>query len=68
MPTQEELVAFHVEAPTHPEVRKIAQDVLQRLKYSFLTAAAQQDQAAVYMAGGSEGDVLRPGPADAPSH
>ena len=34
MPTQEELVAFHVEAPTHPEVRKIAQDVLQRLKYS----------------------------------
>ena len=44
MPTQEELVAFHVEAPTHPEVRKIAEDALQRLKYSFLTAAAQQDQ------------------------
>ena len=44
MPTQEDLVAFHVEAPTHPEVRKIAQDVLQRLKYSFLAAAAHQDQ------------------------
>lgn len=44
MPTQEELVAFHVEAPPHPELKKIAQDVLQGLKYSFLAAAAQQDQ------------------------
>lgn len=29
------------------------------------TAAAQQQQAQTFLAGGSEGDVVRPGPADA---
>src|SRR5262245_6343960 len=43
MPSPNELISFGIEPPGDKEVRRIAQDVLQGLQYSFLAAAAQQD-------------------------